>query len=46
MALVGVVSWYLVFGIVQQGLRQVSGAQTMTKTGVLRAFDPSALKTV
>ena len=44
MALVGVVSWYLVFGIVQQGLRQVSGAQTMTKTGVLRAFDPSAMK--
>jgi RsiW-degrading membrane proteinase PrsW (M82 family) len=44
MAFVGVVSWYLVFGIVQQGLRQVSGAQTMTKTGVLRAFDPSAVK--
>lgn len=45
MAFVGVVSWYLVFGIVQQGLRQVSGAQTMTKTGVLRAFDPNAMKT-
>jgi protease PrsW len=44
MAFVGVVSWYLVFGIVQQGLRQVSGAQTMTKTGVLRAFDLSTMK--
>jgi len=31
-----------VFGIVQQGLRQVRAAQTMTKTGVIRAFDPSA----
>ncbi|HEU0120862.1 MAG TPA: PrsW family glutamic-type intramembrane protease [Bryobacteraceae bacterium] len=43
MAFVGVVSWYLVFGIVQQGLRQVRAAQTMTKTGVIRAFDPSAV---
>ena len=42
MAFVGVVSWYLVFGIVQQGLRQVRAAQTMTKTAVIRAFDPSA----
>lgn len=42
MIFVGVVSWYLVFGIVQQGLRQVRAAQTMTKTGVIRAFDPNA----
>jgi hypothetical protein len=42
MIFVGVVSWYLVFGIVQQGLRQVRAAQTMTKTGIIRAFDPSA----
>lgn len=42
MIFVGVVSWYLVFGIVQQGLRQVRAAQTMTKTGVIRAFDPHA----
>ncbi len=42
MALVGVVSWYLVFGIVQQGLRQVRAAQSLTKTGLIRAFDPSA----
>lgn len=42
MIFVGVVSWYLVFGIVQQGLRQVRAAQEMTKTGVLRAFDPNA----
>jgi RsiW-degrading membrane proteinase PrsW (M82 family) len=43
MIFVGVVSWYLVFGIVQQGLRQVRAAQTMTKTAVIRAFDPSAV---
>jgi len=42
MAFVGIVSWYLVFGIIQQGLRQVRAAQTMTKTAVIRAFDPSA----
>jgi RsiW-degrading membrane proteinase PrsW (M82 family) len=42
MIFVGIVSWYLVFGIVQQGLRQVRAAQTMTKTGIIRAFDPSA----
>jgi RsiW-degrading membrane proteinase PrsW (M82 family) len=42
MAFVGVVSWYLVFGIVQQGLRQVRAAQSMTKTGIIRVFDPSA----
>ena len=44
MIFIGVVSWYLVFGIVQQGLRQVRAAQTMTKTGVIRAFDPSAVE--
>jgi len=43
MAFVGIVSWYLVFGIVQQGLRQVRAAQTMTKTGIIRAFDPTAV---
>ena len=42
MALVGVVSWYLVFGIVQQGLRQVRAAQSLTKTALVRTFDPSA----
>jgi RsiW-degrading membrane proteinase PrsW (M82 family) len=46
MIFVGVVSWYLVFGIVQQGLRQVRAAQTMTKTAVIRAFDPSAVPKV
>jgi RsiW-degrading membrane proteinase PrsW (M82 family) len=39
MVLVGVVSWYIVFGIVQQGLRQVGAAQNLTKTGLIRAFD-------
>jgi len=42
MALVGIVSWYLVFGIVQQGLRQVQAAQSLTKTALVRTFDPSA----
>lgn len=46
MFFVGVVSWYLVFGIVQQGLRQVRAAQTMTKTAVIRAFDPHAVRPV
>lgn len=46
MGFVGLVSWYLVFGIVQQGLRQVQAAQTLTKTGVIRAFDPSAVERV
>lgn len=42
MALIGAVSWYIVFGIVQQGLRQVRGAQKMTHTAMIRAFGPSA----
>lgn len=46
MALVGIVSWYLVFGIVQQGLRQVKAAQKLTKTAQIQAFDPATMAAV